>query len=214
MIKTLNYIVGIAVLLVAIGIPLRIYLLNAEERDREQMLEDLGAIPAGNRRDADPSSSSDLDRLEDSKETLRNLGTVGESMDALNDLFPRAEISTSLSIEKRPLGANGILNQSTISDSLFLAALRESSDLPGLLNQPQGVLPDDVTDHPQAMDRYLKRLGQDPDDHKAMYDLAIKYVEAGDIDKADQLADQIKKYDESMAGGLRNLIKTIRRKEK
>jgi thioredoxin-like negative regulator of GroEL len=64
------------------------------------------------------------------------------------------------------------------------------------------------------MDRYLKRLEQDPDDHKAMYDLAIKYVEAGDIDKADQLADQIKKYDESMAGGLRNLIKTIRRKEK
>ena len=214
MIKTLNYIVGIAVLLVAIGIPLRIYLLNAEERDREQMLEDLGAVPAGNRTGAVPSASSDVDRLEDSKETLRNMGTVGESMDALNDLFPRAEISTSSSIDKRPLDINEFLNQSTVTDSLFLDALRRSSDLPGFLNQPQDVLPDDVTDHPQAMDRYLERLEQDPDDHKAMYDLAIKYVEAGDMDKADQLADQIKRYDESMAGGLRNLIKTIRRKEK
>ncbi len=210
MIKTLNYIVGLAVLLVAFGIPLRIYLLNAEERDREQMLEDLGALPSETGAGSSvPSSPGDPDRLQESKETLRNLSTVGKSLDALNDLMPQTGTpSTSHGNQSK------LLDLSNVPDSTMIDLLKQlESDLPAYLSSPQGVLQDGITDDPEAMDRYLKTLEQDPANHKAIYDLAIRYLESGDVDQAGKLAYQLKQYDQSMAGNLRELIKKVRRDE-
>jgi TolA-binding protein len=164
MIKTLNYIVGLAVLLVAFGIPLRIYLLNAEEQDRERMLE---------------------------------------------DLMPQANVPTTSHGNKSKL-----LDLSNVPDSTMIDLLKQlESDLPAYLSSPQGVLQDGISDDPEAMDRYLKTLEQDPANHKAIYDLAIRYIESGDVDQAWKLANHLKQYDRSMAGNLRELIKKVRRDE-
>jgi len=164
MIKTLNYIVGLAVLLVAFGIPLRIYLLNSEEQDRERMLE---------------------------------------------DLMPQANVPTTSHGNQSKL-----LDLSIVPDATLIDLLKQlDSDLPAYLASPQGVLQDSVTDDPGAMDRYLKTLEQDPANHKAIYDLAIRYLESGDVDQAGKLAKQLKQYDQSLAGNLRELIKKVRRDE-
>ncbi len=164
MIKTLNYIVGLAVLLVAFGIPLRIYLLNSEEQDRERMLE---------------------------------------------DPMPQANVPTTSHGNQSKL-----LDLSIVPDATMIDLLKQlDSDLPAYLASPQGVLQDSVTDDPGAMDRYLKTLEQDPANHKAIYDLAIRYLESGDVDQAGKLAKQLKQYDQSLAGNLRELIKKVRRDE-
>jgi hypothetical protein len=164
MIKTLNYIVGLAVLLVAFGIPLRIYLLNSEEQNRERMLE---------------------------------------------DPMPQANVPTTSHGNQSKL-----LDLSIVPDATMIDLLKQlDSDLPAYLASPQGVLQDSVTDDPGAMDRYLKTLEQDPANHKAIYDLAIRYLESGDVDQAGKLAKQLKQYDQSLAGNLRELIKKVRRDE-
>jgi hypothetical protein len=127
----------------------------------------------------------------------------------LEDLMPQANVPTT-----SHGNTSKLLDLSNVPDSMMIDLLKQlESDLPAYLSSPQGVLQDGITDDPEAMDRYLKTLGQDPANHKAIYDLAIRYLEFGDVDQAGKLANHLKQYDQSMAGNLRELIKKVRRDE-
>lgn len=209
MIRILNYIVGIAVLLVAFGIPLRIYLMKTEDRNREQMLKDIGALPDGEKTG---TQFLDAERLEQNREAMRNLGTVGKSMDALNDLIPGSDLQPDSNRGSLSHSLVDLLGEGDFDDTTFQEAFRSKIDLDAL-TVPSGTLPENVTDKPELMDRYLKAIEENPTDYEAMYHLAVRHLEVGEIEEAESLADRIKKYDRTMAGNLRELINSIKRKK-